>query len=102
MIAKLSVAALALMLALPAFAGTTAATTPATPAVTCSKNAASTFKPQTDLTALLKTQGLTVVNIKTENGCYEAYTKDAKGKKATLGFNAETLEPVANAEAGEG
>ncbi len=97
MIAKLSVAALALMLAVPAFAGTTAP-----PAATCSKNAASTFKSQDDLTALLKTKGLTVVKIKTENGCYEAYTKDAKGKKATLGFNAETLEPVANAEAGEG
>jgi hypothetical protein len=97
MFAKLSVAALALMLAVPAFAGTTA-----TPAVTCSKNAASTFKPQADLTAMLKGKGLTVVKIKTEKGCYEAYTKDAKGKKATLGFNAETLEPVANAEAGEG
>jgi hypothetical protein len=96
MFAKLSVAALALTLALPAFADTTAA-----PAVTCSKNAASTFKPQADLTAMLKSQGLTVVKIKTEKGCYEAYTKDAKGKKATLGFNAETLEPVANAEAGE-
>ena len=93
MFAKLSVAAFALMLAVPAFAGDPA---------TCSKNAASTFKPQADLTALLKTQGLEVVKIKTEKGCYEAYTKDAKGKKATLGFNAETLEPVANAEAGEG
>ncbi len=97
MIAKLSVISLALMLAVPAFAGTTA-----TPAATCSKNAASTFKPQSDLTALLQAKGLTVVKIKTEKGCYEAYTKDAKGKKATLGFNAETLEPVANAEAGEG
>ena len=96
MIAKLSAAALVVMLAAPAFAGTTAAT------ATCSKNPASSFKPQSDLTALLKTQGLTVVKIKTENGCYEAYTTDAKGKKATLGFNAETLEPVANAEAGEG
>ena len=95
MFAKLSVAALALMLAAPAFAGTTAP-------VTCSKSAASTFKPQADLIALLKTQGLSVVKIKTEKGCYEAYTKDAAGKKSTLGFNAETLEPVANAEAGEG
>lgn len=95
MIAKLSIAAVALMLALPAFAGTTAA-------VTCSKSAAASFKPQADLVALLKTKGLAVVKIKTEKGCYEAYTTDAKGKKATLGFNAETLEPVANAEAGEG
>jgi hypothetical protein len=93
MFAKLSLAALALMLAVPAFAET--------PAVTCSKNDASTFKSKDELTALLTGQGLTVVKIKTENGCYEAYTKDASGKKTTLGFNAETLEPVANAEAGE-
>ncbi|MBI1171283.1 PepSY domain-containing protein [bacterium] len=98
MFAKITVAALALALAAPAFAGTTATA----PAVTCSKSAASSFKPKSDLIALLKGQGLTVVKIKTEKGCYEAYTKDAKGKKSTLGFNAETLEPVANAEAGEG
>ena len=94
MFRTLSVTILALALAAPAFAGTAT--------VTCSKSPTSAFKPQADLTALLKTQGLTVVKIKTEKGCYEAYTKDAKGKKATLGFNAETLEPVANAEAGEG
>jgi hypothetical protein len=100
MFAKISVAAIALSLALPAFAGTTAA--PATPAATCSKAASTTYKPKSDLIALLKTQGLTVVKIKTEKGCYEAYTKDSNGKKGTFGFNAETLEPVANAEAGEG
>ena len=98
MFAKLTLVAVALTLALPVFAGTTA--TPA--ATTCSKSAASTFKPQSDLVAFLKTKGLSVVKIKTEKGCYEAYTTDAKGKKSTLGFNAETLEPVANAEAGEG
>lgn len=102
MFTKLSRAALALTLAVPALADTAFADTAATPAVTCSKHAAATFKPQSDLTALLKAKGLSVVKIKTENGCYEAYTKDAKGKKTTLGFNAETLEPVANAEAGEG
>ncbi|MGV8987087.1 MAG: PepSY domain-containing protein [Cypionkella sp.] len=105
MFSKLSVAAVALLLAVPAFAGTTpaaktAVTTTAT--ATCSKSAASTFKPKADLIAQLKTQGLSVVKIKTEKGCYEAYTKDAKGKKGTFGFNAETLAPVANAEAGEG
>ena len=93
MFAKLSIAALALTLAVPAFAET--------PAATCSKSDASTFKSQDDLITLLKSQGLTVVKIKTENGCYEAYTTDASGKKVTLGFNAETLEPVDNAEAGE-
>ena len=51
---------------------------------------------------MLKGKGLSVVKIKTEKGCYEAYTTDAKGKKGTFGFNAETLEPVSNAEAGEG
>ncbi len=91
---SLIIAALGLTLAAPLYAET--------PAVTCSKSPASAFKPEADLVALLKTQGLTVVKIKTESGCYEAYTKDANGKKATLGFNAETLEPVANAEAGEG
>ncbi|MEO8244107.1 MAG: PepSY domain-containing protein [bacterium] len=95
----LTIAAMGLSLAVPAYADTTA--TPAA-AVTCSTAPTSAFKPQADLIALLKTQGLTVVKIKTESGCYEAYTKDANGKKATLGFNAETLEPVANAEAGEG
>jgi len=94
MLTKLSIAALALLIAAPAFAET--------PEAMCSKNATSTFKPEADLTALLTAKGLTVVKIKTENGCYEAYTTDAAGKKATLGFNAETLEPVANAEAGEG
>lgn len=101
MFVKLSAAVLALTpalltLAVPALADTTM------PAATCSKNAASTFKPQSDLTAMLKAKGLTVVKIKTEKGCYEAYTKDASGKKGTFGFNAETLAPVANAEAGEG
>lgn len=70
--------------------------------VTCSKSPESKFQPQSALEAKLKAEGLTVKKIKTEKGCYEAYTVDAKGKKGTFGFNAETLEPVANAEAGEG
>lgn len=88
-----SLIAASALLAAPAFAGD---------AVTCSKSAASAFQPQSALEAKLKAQGLTVKTIKTENGCYEAYTVDASGKKGTFGFNAETLEPVANAEAGEG
>jgi len=68
---------------------------------TCSKAAASAFKPVSDLKAMLTAKGLKVVKVKTEKGCYEAYTVEAKGKKDTLGFNAETLAPVANAEAGE-
>ena len=94
MLRILTATALAVTLAGPSFAETKP--------VTCSTADASKFKSEADLTALLKSQGLTVVKIKTEKGCYEAYTTDAAGKKATLGFNAETLEPVANAEAGEG
>ena len=97
MLRILTASALALSFAAPVLADTATATPP----VTCSKAKPSAFKTKADLTALLAKQGLTVVKIKTENGCYEAYTKDASGKKDTLGFNAETLEPVANAEAGE-
>lgn len=84
----------AVLIAAPALAGSAA--------VTCSKSPASKFQPQSALESKLKASGLTVKKIKTENGCYEAYTIDSKGKKGTFGFNAETLEPVANAEAGEG
>ena len=97
MLRILATTALAVALAAPAFADT--ATTADT--ATCSKSDPSMFKSKDDLIALLKTQGLTVVKIKTENGCYEAYTKDANGVKGTFAFNAETLAPVANPEAGE-
>ncbi len=42
-----------------------------------------------------------VRQIKTEGGCYEVYALDKAGKKVNVAFNAETLEPVDNAEAGE-
>jgi len=92
MIRKLALTALALALASPVFAATDA---------TCSSAPASQFQPKSALTTKLNAEGLKVRTIKTENGCYEAYTVDAKGKKMTLGFNAKTLEPVSNAEAGE-
>jgi hypothetical protein len=70
-------------------------------AVTCSKAMPDKFKPQADLTAALKGQGIIVSKVKVESGCYEVYGKDAAGKKVNAAFNAETLEPVANPEAGE-
>ena len=73
----------------------------ATPAATCSKSTPDKFKPQAELIALLKTKGLTVSKIKVENGCYETYAKDATGKKVNSAYNAETLEILDNAEAGE-
>jgi hypothetical protein len=99
MLRFLTLSALAVALAAPVMADTAAK--PAADTATCSTADASKFKPKDDLIALLKTQGLTVVKIKTEKGCYEAYTKDANGKKGTFAFNAETLDPVANPEAGE-
>lgn len=98
MFRALSMTAVALIVAAPAFVETAFAETTA---VTCSTADASKFQSEATLTAQLEAQGLTVKKIKTESGCYEAYTVDASGTKATLGFNAETLESVENAEAGE-
>ena len=97
MFRTLTLTVLAAAMSGPALAGTTA-----TPAVTCSAAAAASFKPQADLTAMLAKDGLTVKTIKTEKGCYEVYATDAKGKKVNQAYNAETLEKVANVEAGEG
>ncbi len=62
----------------------------------------SKFQPKTKLEDQLKAQGLTVKQIKTENGCYEVYAVDKAGKKVNTAYNAETLQQVDNAEAGEG
>lgn len=69
---------------------------------TCSTADPSKFQPTTKLEDMLKTQGLTVRQIKTEKGCYEVYAVDKTGKKINNAYNAETLQQVANAEAGEG
>ena len=103
MIRILAVAASAVFVANSAFAASTAVAPAAAPAavVACSKATPDKFKPQADLIALLKTQGLTVSKIKVEGGCYETYAKDAAGKKANAAYNAETFEMLNNAEAGE-
>ena len=69
---------------------------------TCSTADASKFAPQTKLEDMLKAQGLTIKQIKTEKGCYEVYAVDKAGKKVNTAYNAETLQQVDNAEAGEG
>jgi hypothetical protein len=69
---------------------------------TCSTSEKSKFQPQTKLEDMLKADGLTVRQIKTENGCYEVYAVDQAGKKVNAAYNAETLEKVDNPEAGEG
>lgn len=85
------IAAALIATAAPAFAADT----------TCSTADPSKFAPQTKLEDLLKAQGLTAKQIKTENGCYEVYAVDAAGKRINIAYNAETLDPVANPEAGE-
>ncbi len=96
-----AIAALAAIVAGPAFAATTTTAAPATPAVTCATGPASSFKPKATLEAQLKALGMTVRQIKVEKGCYEVYAVDKDGKKVNNAYNAETLEQVGNAEAGE-
>jgi hypothetical protein len=68
---------------------------------TCSTAPVDQFKPRAALEAKLKGEGLTVRKIKVEGGCYEVYAVDKAGKKMNVAFNAETLDKVDNAEAGE-
>jgi hypothetical protein len=88
------IAACAILMAGSSFAATVA------PKVACATDATK-FKPQAELIAKLKTEGLTVSKIKVEKGCYETYAVDAKGKKANAAYNAETFEKLDSAEAGE-
>ena len=76
-------------------------TGPALAASTCSTAPAAQFKPKATLETQLKGEGLTVRQIKVEKGCYEVYAVDKAGKKVNVAYNAETLEKLANAEAGE-
>jgi hypothetical protein len=76
-------------------------TGPAFAAGACSTALAAQFKPKAMLEARLRGEGLTVRQIKVENGCYEVYALDKAGKKVNAAYNAETLEKLANAEAGE-
>ena len=102
------IAACTLLMAGSAFAAN--ATAPAAPAaaaaapavakVACAMDATK-FKPQAELIAKLKTEGLTVSKIKVEKGCYEVYATDTAGKRVNLAYNAETLKKLDNAEAGE-
>lgn len=87
---KFAIAALAVLMAGPAFA-----------ASGCSHAPASKFKPKSALEAKLKAEGLQVRSIKVESGCYEVYAFDKHGKKVNVAYNAETFKKLANAEAGE-
>ena len=88
-----------------AFLLTAAALVVASPAFaaggTCSKAPKSAWQPQSKLESMLKAEGLTVRQIKVENGCYEVYATDKAGKRLNIAYNAETLQKLDNAEAGE-
>jgi len=85
-----SLAILGLMISAPAFA-----------AGGCSTAPAANFKPKATLETQLKADGMRVRQIKIEKGCYEVYAIDKTGKKVNAAYNAETLEKLADAEAGE-
>lgn len=53
------------------------------------------WQPREALQAKLVADGWQIRSIKTEDGCYEAYAIDAKGKKVEAYFDPKTLEPVA-------
>lgn len=91
MIRALSFAALIVLTASPAFAA----------GATCSTAPSSSFKPKSDLEAMLKKDAISVRKIKIEKGCYEVYGIGKDGKKVNQAYNAETLEKVDNPEAGE-
>jgi hypothetical protein len=67
----------------------------------CSTAPKSQWQPQSKLESMLKGQGFSVRQIKVEKGCYEVYAVDKAGKRYNAAYNAETLQKLANAEAGE-
>ena len=67
----------------------------------CSSAPKSKWQPKSALETQLQGDGYKVRQIKVEGGCYEVYATDKDGKRANMAFNAETLEKLANAEAGE-
>ncbi len=52
------------------------------------------WKQREELQSKLKAEGWNVRKLKVENGCYEVYGFDNKGKKREAYFNPRTLEPV--------
>lgn len=56
------------------------------------------WRTQADLETKLKNEGWTINRVKIENGCYEVYGKDAKGKKMETFFHPKTFEVVTAAK----
>ena len=88
-------------LAILAVAVAVAAAGPAFAEGKCSNAPKSKWLPKSALEAQLQADGYSVRRIKVEGGCYEVYATDKDGKRANMAYNAETLEKLDNAEAGE-
>lgn len=74
---------------------------PALAAGKCSSAPKSQWQAKSALETQLQADGYKIRQIKTEGGCYEVYATDRDGKRANMAFNAQTLEKLDNAEAGE-
>ncbi len=74
---------------------------PALAAGKCSNAPKSQWQEKSALELQLQADGYKVRQIKTEGGCYEVYATDKDGKRANMAFNAQTLQKLDNAEAGE-
>jgi len=55
---------------------------------------ASEWQPQETLQKKLEADGWTVKRIKTEDGCYETYATDDKGRRVEAKFDPKTLQLV--------
>ena len=78
-----------------------AAASPAFAEGKCTGAPKSKWQPRSALESQLQADGYSIRQIKVEGGCYEVYATDKNGKRANMAFNAETLEKLDNAEAGE-
>ena len=67
----------------------------------CASAPKSKWQPRSALESRLQADGYSIRQIKVEGGCYEVYATDKDGRRANMAFNAETLEKLDNAEAGE-
>ena len=52
------------------------------------------WKPQMELQRKLTAEGWKVRQVKADNGCYEVYGFDEKGKRVEIYFNPKTFEKV--------
>jgi hypothetical protein len=67
----------------------------------CATGPKSKWLPKSALETQLQADGYKVRQVKVENGCYEVYATNKDCKRENIAFNAETLERLDNAEAGE-